>query len=276
MGLGIENQVSLVCPVYNAADVLPAAIASWRAQTVYLGELIVVDDGSTDSSASVAQELGVRVIRFEENRGRGAARAEATLAASGEYLLFADAHNSLAPDFVEKAVRQFEVPAVVGVVGCWYDPEPQGVFNRWRARHLYRSERGLRRPNEVKSLSTHACLLRRSAVMAAGNFNLSYRANEDAELAGRMAATGGRFIHSEDCRVRPLKSNRWGELVERHTRWYIGANEQISFRWYVKWLVYAVKVMVVRDWRAGDPLASALSLWLPQAMARQLMRRRTS
>ena len=274
MPTGIDFKVSLVCPVWNATDVLPEAIASWQAQTFPLHEFIIIDDGSTDNSSSVAAQRGLRVIRFAENRGRGAARAEAALAASGEYLLFADAHNTLAPDFVEKALPEFDVPNVVGVVGAWHDPMPQGVLNRWRARHLYRSERGLRSQNEPNFLSTHACVLRRSAVISVGNFDPNYRANEDAELGRRMASAGGRFIHSKDCRVQPLRSNGWGELVERHTRWYVGAHEQISVRWYVKWLVYAVKVMMVRDWRAGDPLASVLSLWLPQAMAWQLIQRR--
>jgi glycosyltransferase involved in cell wall biosynthesis len=272
----MKFKVSVVCPVFNGAAVLPVAIASWRAQTTPFGELIVVDDGSIDGSSGVAQKLGARVIRFDKNRGRGAARAEATQAASGEFVLFADAHNALEPNFLERALPEFDDLAVVGVVGTWHDPEPQGVLGRWRARHLFRCLSDSGRPVNGRTLSTHACILRRSAVLDAGNFDKNYRSDEDTELGKRMSAAGGRFVHSLSCRVRPLAANTWLELVERHTRWYVRADERLSVRWYANWLIYALKVMAIKDWRAHDPLALGLSLWLPQAMAWRLARRRRS
>ena len=266
-------EVSLVCPVLNAGDVLPVAMASWKAQTVPLEEIIIVDDGSSDESSKIAHELGGRVIRFEVNRGRGAARAVGTLAASGQYLLFADAHNTIEPEFVENALLQFTRPEVVGVVGYWYDPNPQGVLNRWRARHLFRCERGNRQSVMGKTLATHACLLLRSAVLEAGNFDENFRQDEDTELGERMTKGKHGIVQSRDCRTRPLRANSWGELVERHTRWYVRANECFSVGWYVRWLAYSVKVMVIKDLRARDPMAGLFSLLLPHAMAWRLIRR---
>jgi glycosyltransferase involved in cell wall biosynthesis len=259
--------------VFNAATVLPAAFASWREQTVPCGEVVVVDDGSIDGSAGVAEALGARVIRFDKNRGRGAARAEATNAASGEFIMFVDAHNVIESNFLESALLEFEDSSVVGVVGAWHDPMPQGVLGRWRARHLFRCDRGIARQVAIKTLSTHACVLRRSAVLAAGNFNPDFRADEDTDLGHRMSVAGGRFVQSLSCRARPLQANNWRQLVERHTRWYVRTDERFSAKWYVSWLAYSVKVMVFEDWRARDPIAMGLSLWLPQAMAWRLLRR---
>ncbi len=267
--------VSICCPAFNAAAVLTAAMASWRAQTVAVVEIIVVDDGSVDATAGVAEACGARVIRFEQNCGRGAARAAAVHAARGEFIVFADAHNVLAPDFVEEALLRLAVdPKLVGVVGQWHEPAPRGVRSRWRARHLYRCGRD--DESGPKTLSTHACVLRREAVLAAGNFDARLRADEDSELGERLARRGGRFAWVRACRVSPQVQNTWSELVERHTRWYVRADERVSLRWYGRWLAYAIKVMVPADLRAHDPVAAGLSLWLPQAMARRLWRRRFS
>ena len=64
--------ISAVIPAYNRANLLPATLRSLLAQTVPAGEILVVDDGSTDGSAEVAESFGatVRVIR-QANAGPG-------------------------------------------------------------------------------------------------------------------------------------------------------------------------------------------------------------
>lgn len=270
-------RISLACPALNAAAVLPAAVASWRTQTVVPDEIIVVDDGSTDATARVAVDLGARVVRFERNHGRGAARAVAVETARGEFVVFADAHNLLAPDFVERALAVLAADeALVGVVGLWHDPVPHGVRGRWRARHLYRCDRHGAGLGQRKTLSTHACVLRRASVLAAGNFNPALRADEDTELGLRVRARGGRFLWTEACRVSPQRENTWAELVERHTRWYVRAEERFSWSWYGRWIAYAAKEMLRADRRAGDWAAAGLSLWLPHAMAWRVWRKGTA
>lgn len=91
--------LSVVIPAYNesrkiAAD-LDQAESYLRAQS-YAYEIIVVDDGSTDGTADVVQEIStrnsrIRVIRQPHNRGKGAAVRAGMQAARGEFALFADA-----------------------------------------------------------------------------------------------------------------------------------------------------------------------------------------
>jgi len=86
--------VSVVIPVYNAAHFLPHAIESIRAQEYDSLEIIVVDDGSSDNCAHVAQSLGSDV-RYErqENRGPSAARNRGLALAHGEFIAFLDADD---------------------------------------------------------------------------------------------------------------------------------------------------------------------------------------
>jgi len=79
-------------------------------------EIIVVDDGSTDDSAVVAEQAGVRVIR-QPNAGLGAARNAGLAEAAGEFVLFLDADDELLPDAVATAVSVLQArPAVSSVV----------------------------------------------------------------------------------------------------------------------------------------------------------------
>ncbi len=91
--------VSVIMPAYNTEQYIGEAIASVLESADRLLELIVVDDGSTDGTAAIAESFGepVRVIR-QENRGPSAARNVAMAAARGTYLGFLDSDDIWAAD----------------------------------------------------------------------------------------------------------------------------------------------------------------------------------
>jgi GT2 family glycosyltransferase len=90
---------SVIIPVYNSAETLPRAIASVVEQTWPAHEIIVVDDGSTDSSLQVAKGFAskVRVIH-QSNAGVSAARNRGAENATGDWLAFLDADDWYYPD----------------------------------------------------------------------------------------------------------------------------------------------------------------------------------
>lgn len=93
--MGIE--VSVVIPAYNeAARVVPGLrrAASYLAGRGTLYELLVVDDGSRDETAALAEREGARVVRHAANRGKGAAVRTGLAAAAGERVLISDADFS--------------------------------------------------------------------------------------------------------------------------------------------------------------------------------------
>lgn len=102
-------KVSIIVPVYNAEKYLQQCVESVLHQTLSDLELILVDDGSTDSSpalcdAYAAQDARVKVIH--KPNGRAASARNAGLrAASGEYVAFVDADDWISPDMYEKMLR---------------------------------------------------------------------------------------------------------------------------------------------------------------------------
>jgi glycosyltransferase involved in cell wall biosynthesis len=142
-------RVSVVIPLYNKAESVLAAVGSVLRQSYPDFELIVVDDGSTDSSASVAAGIGDRRIRLvaQANAGPGAARNRGLGEARGEYVAFLDADDEWAPGFLELAVTALDGHPECGawVSGRWVGPAraSQGRRNRrmgltggaWRLPH---------------------------------------------------------------------------------------------------------------------------------------------
>jgi dolichyl-phosphate beta-glucosyltransferase len=105
--------LSIVIPAYNESKRIPATLRQVLDYAASLGktwEVVVVDDGSTDDTASQVEEMGrkapsVRVLRNMPNAGKGAAVRKGMLGARGERVLFTDADLS-AP--IAEAARLFE------------------------------------------------------------------------------------------------------------------------------------------------------------------------
>ena len=98
--------VSVIMPCYNAEKYLPEAIDSVFNQSYNNVELIVVDDGSSDSSLSILQNYANRIILIEqENQGPDYARNRGIAASNGDFIAFLDADDYWAPDFIAKLLQ---------------------------------------------------------------------------------------------------------------------------------------------------------------------------
>ena len=102
--------ISVIIPVYNHASVLKQCLVSLVGQTLLPGEVIIVDDGSTDDFEKVAAEisnderlkkLNIKIIR-QQNRGAGAARNRGFAESAGELVIFWDADTIARPEMLEK------------------------------------------------------------------------------------------------------------------------------------------------------------------------------
>ena len=100
--------VSVIVPTYNRAETIRAAIASVQRQTFADWELIVVDDGSTDGTASLIEGSDPRLVLIRQaNQGVNAARNAAMLRARGRYIAFLDSDDEWLPHHLELSVAFF-------------------------------------------------------------------------------------------------------------------------------------------------------------------------
>lgn len=254
-------QVSAYIPTFNNDPTIVASIQSLRAQSFPISEIIIVDDGSSDNTIEEAQKDGsIRVIRHRENLGRGAARRTAMEAAENEFVLCCDATNKLKSDFLEKALEWMKIEGVAAVYGWLRDPNPTTAADRWRARHLFSQDEQIE-PKERSDLITWGTLVRKSVVLAVGNYDGNLRHSEDAELGDRLKDAGHRIYTDPALEVQPLISNPISKIVERYLRWNFGPNGNDSIISRFKFAKYASSHLVKKDLSLGDFQAAAISIY---------------
>jgi glycosyltransferase involved in cell wall biosynthesis len=109
--------ISVVVPAWNAERYLGEALDSLLAQTRVPTEVLVIDDGSTDGTADVAEKRGppVRCVR-REHQGPAAARNAGIREARGELLAFLDADDLWLPAKLERQLEALSAQPSVGIV----------------------------------------------------------------------------------------------------------------------------------------------------------------
>ena len=104
--------VSIIIPVYNSERFLKECFDSILAQTYDNYEIIVVDDGSVDTSIQIEEEYSKKVAGFriikQANSGQGVARNRGLDIARGEYIAFIDSDDAMKPDFLKESVAKIE------------------------------------------------------------------------------------------------------------------------------------------------------------------------
>jgi glycosyltransferase involved in cell wall biosynthesis len=109
--------ISVVIPAYNSEEFIGEAIRSVKAQSFPVAEVIVVDDGSSDRTAEVAERLGARVIRRRRG-GISVARNAGIRAAKHEWIAFLDADDLWTPQKIEYQWAAIRRHPDAGLVSC--------------------------------------------------------------------------------------------------------------------------------------------------------------
>lgn len=123
--------VSVIVPIYNMQNYLSRCLSSLQVQTFADIEILMINDGSTDGSAAIAQEYAERDKRFryyaQENRGLSGARNTGLDYAFGKYIVFVDSDDYTAPDYVEMLVKAMKEADCELAVCNYYECTEQGI-----------------------------------------------------------------------------------------------------------------------------------------------------
>jgi glycosyltransferase involved in cell wall biosynthesis len=225
---------SIVIPVYNGAETLPACLQALQAQTLPTDqyEVIVVDDGSTDDTAEVARSLGVQVVS-QPNAGPAAARNRGADLARAPILLFTDADCAPAPDWAERMAAAFTRPTgpagpsaseraeVAGAKGVYRTQQRELVARFVQAEYEDRYDR-MRTLEAIDFVDTYSAGYRRDVFLASGGFDTSFptASVEDQEFSFRLTETGHRLVFVPRAQVFHIHDRTPGEYARR--KFWIG------------------------------------------------------
>ncbi len=180
----VPGGVAVVIPAKDRAAVLPRALASVAAQTTPPDEVIVVDDGSTDGTAEIAEGLGATVVRHDRPRGSGPARSTGIRAASSRWIAFLDSDDEWFPRHLEYVTSHADGHVLVGSAGI--DSNGRGAGNVTRRPMVLTPARCFVPANPVV---TSSALADRQALLDAGLFREFPRA-QDVDMWARLVERG--------------------------------------------------------------------------------------
>ncbi|MBM7439871.1 bifunctional polysaccharide deacetylase/glycosyltransferase family 2 protein [Streptomyces sp. HB132] len=230
-GPEVTGPVSVIVPAYNEKECIAATLGSLAASTHPI-EIVVVDDGSTDGTAEIAESLGlpdVRVIR-QENAGKPAALNNGVRQARHDIVVMMDGDTVFEPDAVHQLVQPFADPGIGAVagnakvgnrstmIGAWQHIEYVMGFNL--DRRMYDLLRCM--PTIPGAIGA----FRRQAVLEAGGMSEDTLA-EDTDITIALHRAGWRVVYAEHARAWTEAPASLGQLWRQRYRWSYGTMQAL-------------------------------------------------
>lgn len=184
--MNVSPLISVIMPLYNGARYLPAALNSIFAQEHRPLEVIVVDDGSCDTSAEICgwYEDRIRYIR-QDNAGPAAARNTGLAAMTGEFYTFLDADDLWHPAKLSTQLGDFdripELDVALCLVRNFWDGDPAEEAERFREREY---------EPVMTAIVLQAVLCRRHVYDRLGPLDTRFRFGEDSDWYLRLRQSG--------------------------------------------------------------------------------------
>jgi GT2 family glycosyltransferase len=224
----------VVIPVCNGGHDFGRCLRRLRDSLAADLELIVVDDGSTDGSAALAESFGAAVVRNPTPLGPASARNTGARVATAPLVFFLDADVAVHSDTLSRAVARFDAdPELTALFGSYDDaPTAPGLVSQFRnLLHHYVHQQGAfvddARP--ARTFWTGCGAIRRQVFLDLGGFDPHlYRrpAIEDIEFGYRLSRAGFKTVLARDVLATHLK--RWSlrsmirtDIFQRGVPWML-------------------------------------------------------
>ncbi len=227
--------VTVIVPAYNEADCIADTINSLLMQSLAPEAIIVIDDGSTDSTADICLALGITVITPPENTGSKAGAQNYALShIKTEYTLAIDADTTLKEDALEKLFSAMDNPEVVAACGFVI---PQKVNTLWeRGRYVeylmaFTFYKQIQEYYEKPLISSGCFSLFRTEYLQQVNGWSQRTMAEDMDLTWTAYQRGKkvRFIPGAICY--PIEPHNFHFMRKQLKRWAHGFIQNVRLHW---------------------------------------------
>jgi len=189
--------ISVIIPAYNEEKYLPRTLESLKHLDRIPDEVIVVDGGSTDTTAAMARKHGAIVI-IVPHRGIGFARQQGLKKATCDIVAYTDADTIVPSDWLVKIEETLSQPHVVGVFGTFRVPDGWWVY-RWYVNYIQPILNSIFYLFGIYMACGQNIAFKRVEGLAAGGFPEDFKIAEDIEMATRLKKQGKVIMRSDLC-----------------------------------------------------------------------------
>jgi cellulose synthase/poly-beta-1,6-N-acetylglucosamine synthase-like glycosyltransferase/peptidoglycan/xylan/chitin deacetylase (PgdA/CDA1 family) len=227
----VDEPVSVIVPAWNEREGIAGTVRSLVAST-HPVEVLVVDDASTDGTASVVSGLqlpGVRVVRVPKG-GKSAALNTGIALARHSIVVMVDADTVIEPEAVHRLVQPFGDPRVGAVAGNVKVGNRRRMVSRWQ--HIeyvigFNLDRRLYETFDcIPTVPGALGAFRKSAVQAAGGVTDDTLA-EDTDLTIALHRAGWKVVYTDDARSWTEAPATVGQLWRQRYRWSYGTMQAL-------------------------------------------------
>ncbi len=221
--------VSVVVPAYNTESMMELCIKSLLSQTYPKDryEIIIIDNNSTDDTASIIKKYPVIYLSETEIQSPYAARNKGIKHAKGEIIAFTDSDCVADKDWISNAIVAFEDPAVVAVGGPIRGYQPTNYIELYQEKHRVDNQKITLSAERVQQNSAaiatgnafyRACVLEKvgyfdCTIFGGGDFDLSYRIQDQVD---------GIFVYVADAVIYHKHAMSLKKLWEQYSRYGYG------------------------------------------------------
>jgi cellulose synthase/poly-beta-1,6-N-acetylglucosamine synthase-like glycosyltransferase len=278
-----QELVSVLIPAYNEERVIRASINELLSSNYKSLQVIVVDDGSRDSTASIVarafdNDSRVTLVRRPHNGGKSSALNTGLEVADGEYIVVMDADTMPDADFIGRMLQPLQQDRADAVAGNVKVSPGAGLITSCQCIEYVSVLNSTRlfqgRTGNITTIAGAAGAMRKSTLRAVGGYSSKTKA-EDADLTLRLAHNGFRLLYVREAIVHTEAPSSWRGLFYQRVRWIYGNLQCIGFHVRRKGALVGTRMLgfpmfvyentckaPVEFLRASVPLGVALG-WLP-------------
>jgi glycosyltransferase involved in cell wall biosynthesis len=213
------QKISLYIPCYNAENYLKLCLESIFRQTCPIDEVLLINDGSTDHTLSIAKQFSVKIINHQKNKGLAAARNTAFKESKNEFVASLDSDCVAKPDWLEQLLKNFIADNIVGIGGMLIEKQNLRLADKWRMAHMSQHWGSGKLENPLY-LAGNNNVYRKSAIFSVGLYDEKYISNyEDADITRRLISKGFRLIYTPEACVEHLRTDTVRTALATYWHW---------------------------------------------------------
>jgi biofilm PGA synthesis N-glycosyltransferase PgaC len=228
-------RLTAIVPAYNEAETVAETVRSLLEQTRPPGEVVVIDDCSTDDTAAVAEAAGATVIRPPQNTGsKAGAQSFALEQVTTEFVMAVDADTTLERDAVEKLLESLDDESVVAACGFVLPRHVRTVWERGRYIEYLLAFSFFKRVQDQygKPLISSGCfsVYRTAELRAAGGWSTRTMA-EDMDLTWTLYQADHSVRFVPEAVSYPIEPHNFEFMGKQLRRWSHGFVQNVRLHW---------------------------------------------